>query len=91
MTSPSTTTPTTVAFFGSTGGVCNSILVHTLLAGIKSVALVRTPKRLHDQLTTWMTSGEVFVDPSDFLHMYLHGGHPFKAIIHMFAKNWNVE
>ena len=42
----------TVAFFGATGGVTNAILIHTLLAGHKATALVRTPQKLRDQLTS---------------------------------------
>ncbi|KAI1623751.1 hypothetical protein EDD37DRAFT_632420 [Exophiala viscosa] len=42
---------TTVAFFGATGGVTNAILIHTLLAGYKATALVRTPAKLIKQLT----------------------------------------
>ncbi|KIX05707.1 uncharacterized protein Z518_03679 [Rhinocladiella mackenziei CBS 650.93] len=41
----------TVAFFGATGGVTNAILVHTLKAGYKAAALVRTPEKLRIQLT----------------------------------------
>ncbi|ETI27932.1 hypothetical protein G647_00381 [Cladophialophora carrionii CBS 160.54] len=40
----------TVAFFGATGGVANGILIHTLLAGHRAIALVRTPQKLRDQL-----------------------------------------
>ncbi|KAK5270816.1 hypothetical protein LTR99_005258 [Exophiala xenobiotica] len=46
------TTTTHVAFFGATGGVTNAILVHTLLAGIHATALVRTPSKLRQQLTS---------------------------------------
>lgn len=42
---------TSVAFFGATGGVTNAVLVHTLKAGYKATALVRTPAKLHKQLT----------------------------------------
>jgi len=42
---------TTVAFFGATGGVTNAVLVHTLKAGYRATALVRTPQKLRDQLT----------------------------------------
>jgi hypothetical protein len=40
----------TVAFFGATGGVAGTILIHTLLAGYKAIALVRKPQKLHDRL-----------------------------------------
>ncbi len=43
---------TTVAFFGATGGVANAILAHTIFAGHKATALVRTPQKLRDQLTS---------------------------------------
>lgn len=46
-----TTTAPTVAFFGATGGVTNVALVHTLKAGYKATALVRTPQKLRKQLT----------------------------------------
>ncbi|KAJ9608271.1 hypothetical protein H2200_007259 [Cladophialophora chaetospira] len=49
----------TVAFFGATGGVTNAILIHTLLAGRKAIALVRTPQKLRDQLTRQDLSPEV--------------------------------
>lgn len=49
----------TVAFFGATGGVTNAILIHTLLAGYKAVALVRTPQKLRDLLTSQDVSGEL--------------------------------
>jgi len=39
-----------IAFFGATGGVTNATLVHTLLAGYKIAALVRTPQKLRKQL-----------------------------------------
>lgn len=39
-----------VAFFGATGGVTNAALVHTLIAGHKIAALVRTPEKLRKQL-----------------------------------------
>ncbi|KAL6245579.1 hypothetical protein RBB50_007578 [Rhinocladiella similis] len=54
MTSYATTTRshTVVAFFGATGGVANAVLVHTLLSGHQAVALVRTPSKLRDQLTS---------------------------------------
>jgi hypothetical protein len=39
-----------VAFFGATGGVTNATLVHTLKAGYKVAALVRTPEKLRKQL-----------------------------------------
>lgn len=39
-----------VAFFGATGGVTNATLVHTLQAGYKVAALVRTPEKLRKQL-----------------------------------------
>jgi hypothetical protein len=41
-----------VAFFGATGGVANAILARTILAGYKATALVRTPQKLRDQLTS---------------------------------------
>lgn len=40
----------TIAFFGATGGVTNACLVHSLRAGHKCVALVRTPEKLRKQL-----------------------------------------
>ena len=40
----------TIAFFGATGGVTGACLVHTLRAGHKCVALVRTPDKLRKQL-----------------------------------------
>lgn len=40
-----------VVFFGATGGVTNSALVHTLQAGYKAAALVRTPAKLRKQLS----------------------------------------
>ena len=40
----------TVAFFGATGGVTGSCLIHTLRAGHQCVALVRTPEKLRRQL-----------------------------------------
>ena len=40
----------TVAFFGATGGVTGACLVHTLNAGHKAIALVRTPWKLRNQL-----------------------------------------
>lgn len=40
-----------VAFFGATGGVTNAVLVHTLNAGYKAAALVRTPAKLQKQLS----------------------------------------
>ncbi|KIY00522.1 uncharacterized protein Z520_04207 [Fonsecaea multimorphosa CBS 102226] len=49
----------TAAFFGATGGVTNAILVHTLKAGYKAVALVRTPQKLRDQLSAQGLSSEV--------------------------------
>ena len=49
----------TVAFFGATGGVTNAILIHTLLAGHKATALVRTPQKLRDQLTRQDLSPEL--------------------------------
>ncbi|KIW96118.1 uncharacterized protein Z519_03185 [Cladophialophora bantiana CBS 173.52] len=48
----------TVAFFGATGGVTNAILVHTLRAGYKATALVRTPQKLRDQLSAQGLSTE---------------------------------
>jgi NAD(P)-dependent dehydrogenase (short-subunit alcohol dehydrogenase family) len=48
----SANTTTTVAFFGATGGVVNATLVHTLKAGYKATALVRTPQKLRAQLTS---------------------------------------
>ncbi|OAP58355.1 hypothetical protein AYL99_07445 [Fonsecaea erecta] len=48
----------TVAFFGATGGVTNAILVHTLKAGYKASALVRTPQKLRDQLLAQGLSSE---------------------------------
>ena len=40
----------TIAFFGATGGVTGTCLIHTLRAGHKCVALVRTPEKLRKQL-----------------------------------------
>jgi hypothetical protein len=48
----------TIAFFGATGGVTNSCLVHTLRAGYKCVALVRTPEKLRQQLKDQEISDE---------------------------------
>ncbi|KAK9365037.1 hypothetical protein V1509DRAFT_634388 [Lipomyces kononenkoae] len=42
--------PTTIAFFGATGGCANATLVHSLLAGYKVSALARTPSKLTSQL-----------------------------------------
>jgi len=42
----------TLAFFGATGGVTLVCLIHSLRAGYKCVALVRTPKRLQDKLSS---------------------------------------
>ncbi|KIW78726.1 hypothetical protein Z517_08565 [Fonsecaea pedrosoi CBS 271.37] len=52
----------TVAFFGATGGVTNAILVHTLKAGYKASALVRTPQKLRDQLTAQGLSAEIIAN-----------------------------
>ncbi|OAL32194.1 hypothetical protein AYO20_07962 [Fonsecaea nubica] len=52
----------TVAFFGATGGVTNAILVHTLQAGYKASALVRTPQKLRDQLSAQGLSAEVIAN-----------------------------
>ncbi|KAK5048061.1 hypothetical protein LTR84_006251 [Exophiala bonariae] len=40
-----------VVFFGATGGVTNSALVHTIQAGYKAAVLVRTPAKLRQQLS----------------------------------------
>ncbi|KIW24649.1 uncharacterized protein PV07_10353 [Cladophialophora immunda] len=52
----------TVAFFGATGGVTNAILVHTLKAGYKATALVRTPQKLRDQLSAQGLSQETIAN-----------------------------
>lgn len=40
----------TIAFFGATGGVTGTCLIHSLRAGHRCVALVRTPEKLRKQL-----------------------------------------
>ncbi|KAF2731524.1 hypothetical protein EJ04DRAFT_610438 [Polyplosphaeria fusca] len=46
------TTPQTIAFFGATGGCACSALAHALLAGHHCTALVRTPTKLVEMLTS---------------------------------------
>lgn len=48
----SSTSNTTIAFFGATGGCAGSCLTHTLQAGYHVVALARTPSKLIAQLQT---------------------------------------
>jgi hypothetical protein len=50
MTSTSTCTTPSIAFFGATGGCAHSSLVHTLKAGYNVSALARTPSKLTSQL-----------------------------------------
>jgi hypothetical protein len=45
------TSKPSVAFLGATGGVTNSILIRTLLAGHHCIALVRNGQKLRDMLT----------------------------------------
>ncbi|EXJ89122.1 hypothetical protein A1O3_02186 [Capronia epimyces CBS 606.96] len=51
MSSPSSSS-TTVAFFGATGGVTNAALAHTLKAGYKVIALVRNREKLCNLLAS---------------------------------------
>jgi nucleoside-diphosphate-sugar epimerase len=55
----------TVAFFGATGGVCNTTLAHALKAGHHCTTLARTPQKLHDMLRTAQNV------PSETLDKYL--------------------